>query len=116
MTYNREMSVYVRTRVLVFNPNYYAIHISLIIVLLTCVFCFQEMSFASGQVNNMTNSPQMLFDELKHSTVSVMNTIPTNLFNPQIQNLTELGTGTFLATGDTSSLLTTYCRGRQRLM
>ena len=106
MTYNREMSLYLRTRVLIFNPNYYAIHISLIIVLLTCVFCFQEMAFASGQVNNMTNSPQMLFDELKHSTVSVMNTIPTNLFNPQIQNLTELGTGYVFS--DNGHIITAY--------
>ena len=75
------------------RKKYYDIHICLIIILLIFVFCIQEMSFASVQENFTSNSPQTLFDELKHSTVSVMNTIPTNLFNPQIQNLTELGTG-----------------------
>jgi S1-C subfamily serine protease len=41
----------------------------------------------------ISSSLETLFNELKQSTVSVVNTIPTNLFNPQIQNLTELGTG-----------------------
>jgi S1-C subfamily serine protease len=69
------------------------------------MFCIQEVSFAS-QETNMSITPQMLFDELKHSTVSVMNTIPTNLFNPQIQNLTELGTGYVF--GDNGHIITAY--------
>ncbi len=55
---------------------------------------------------NKSISSQMMFDELKHSTVSVMNTIPTNLFNPQIQNLTELGTGYVF--GDKGHIITAY--------
>jgi S1-C subfamily serine protease len=51
-------------------------------------------------------SPQILFDELKHSTVSVVNTIPTNLFNPQIQNLTGLGTGYVF--GERGHIVTAY--------
>jgi S1-C subfamily serine protease len=71
-----------------------------------CIFYTQELSFASLQESNMSVPPQLLFDELKHSTVSVMNTIPTNLFNPQIQNLTELGTGYVF--GDEGHIITAY--------
>jgi S1-C subfamily serine protease len=71
-----------------------------------CIFYTQELSFASLQESNMSIPPQLLFDELKHSTVSVMNTIPTNLFNPQIQNLTELGTGYVF--GDEGHIITAY--------
>jgi S1-C subfamily serine protease len=69
------------------------------------MFYIHEVSFAS-QESNMSITPQLLFDELKHSTVSVMNTIPTNLFNPQIQNLTELGTGYVF--GDNGHIITAY--------
>jgi S1-C subfamily serine protease len=100
------MSSYLWTVMLIMRKKYYDIHISLIIVLLIFVFCIQEMSFASVQENITSNSPQTLFDELKHSTVSVMNTIPTNLFNPQIQNLTELGTGFIF--GDKVHVITAY--------
>jgi S1-C subfamily serine protease len=71
-----------------------------------CIFCTQELSFASLQESNVSIPPQMIFDELKHSTVSVMNTIPTNLFNPQIQNLTELGTGYVF--GNQGHIITAY--------
>ena len=38
-------------------------------------------------------SIETVFNQLEPSTVRIVNTIPTNLFNPQVQNLTELGTG-----------------------
>ena len=40
-----------------------------------------------------TPSIETVFNQLEPSTVRIVNTIPTNLFNPQVQNLTELGTG-----------------------
>lgn len=41
-----------------------------------------------------TNSSlETVFNQLEPSTVRIVNTIPSNLFNPQVQNLTELGTG-----------------------
>ena len=83
----------------------YGIYFSLTLAVFTFVFYMQEVSFAS-QESSKSISAQMLFDELKHSTVSVMNTIPTNLFNPQIQNLTELGTGYVF--GDKGHIITAY--------
>jgi S1-C subfamily serine protease len=71
-----------------------------------CIFYTQELSIASPQESNMSISPQVLFDDLKRSTVSVLNTIPTNLFNPQIQNLTELGTGYVF--GNNGHIITAY--------
>lgn len=40
-----------------------------------------------------TPSLETVFNQLGPSTVRIVNTIPSNLFNPQVQNLTELGTG-----------------------
>jgi S1-C subfamily serine protease len=100
------MSAYQWTKVLNLNKKRHAIYVSLTMAAFTCIFYTQELSFASSQESNVTISPQMLFDELKHSTVSVMNTIPTNLFNPQIQNLTELGTGYVF--GDGRHIITAY--------
>jgi S1-C subfamily serine protease len=73
---------------------------------LALTFYTQEVLFASPQHSSVSVSPQFLFDELKHSTVSVVNTIPTNLFNPQIQNLTELGTGYVF--GERGHIVTAY--------
>lgn len=84
----------------------YGVYVSLIMAVFACIFCTQELSFASPQESNVSIHPQLIFDELKHSTVSVMNTIPTNLFNPQIQNLTELGTGYVF--GDQGHIITAY--------
>jgi S1-C subfamily serine protease len=106
MTYNREMSPYHWTKVSILNKKRYAIYISLTMAVFTCVSYTVDLSFASPQRSNASISPQVLFDELKYSTVSVMNTIPTNLFNPQIQNLTELGTGYVF--GDKRHIITAY--------
>lgn len=84
----------------------YGVCVSLIMAVFACIFCTQELSFASLQESNVSIPPQLIFDELKHSTVSVMNTIPTNLFNPQIQNLTELGTGYVF--GNQGHIITAY--------
>ena len=93
MTYNREMPPYLWTRVLILSMKCCCVYVLLTVVVSSSILYTQDLSFASPQESSVSISPQMLFDELKHSTVSVMNTIPTNLFNPQIQNLTELGTG-----------------------
>ncbi|MGH9986474.1 MAG: S1C family serine protease, partial [Nitrososphaeraceae archaeon] len=105
-TYNREMSPYLWTKVLSLNRKRNGVYVSLAMALFACIFYTQDLSFASPQVGNYSISSQMIFDELKHSTVSVMNTIPTNLFNPQIQNLTELGTGYVF--GDKGHIITAY--------
>jgi S1-C subfamily serine protease len=49
---------------------------------------------------------ETLFNETQPSTVSIANTIPTNLFNPQVQNLTELGSGFFF--GEKGHIITAY--------
>ena len=84
----------------------YGVCVSLTMAVFASIFCTQELSFASLQESNVSIPPQLIFDELKHSTVSVMNTIPTNLFNPQIQNLTELGTGYVF--GNQGHIITAY--------
>ena len=91
------------------NNQPYTVYILLtmaVFAVFACTFCIQDLSLASPQESNASFSPRMLFDELKNSTVSVMNTIPTNLFNPQIQNLTELGTGYVF--GDKRHIITAY--------
>jgi serine protease Do len=54
-------------------------------------FLIQEI-FASTMQGSIS-SLEAVFDQLEPSTVRILNTIPSNLFNPQVQNLTELGTG-----------------------
>jgi S1-C subfamily serine protease len=49
---------------------------------------------------------ETLFNEIEKSTVKVVNTIPTNLFNPQVQNKTELGTGYLF--DDKGHIITAY--------
>jgi len=100
------MSPYLWTKVLILNRKRYGVYVSLAMPLFACIIYTQDLSFASPQESNESISSQMIFDELKHSTVSVMNTIPTNLFNPQIQNLTELGTG--FVFGDKGHIITAY--------
>ncbi len=107
MTYNREIPPYLWTRVLILNEKYRCVNVLLTMALFSSIIYTQDLSFASPPLgSSVPISPQVLFDELKHSTVSVMNTIPTNLFNPQIQNLTELGTGYVF--GDNRHIITAY--------
>lgn len=44
-------------------------------------------------IQGTTSSLEAVFNQLEPSTFRIVHTIPTNLFNPQVQNLTELGTG-----------------------
>jgi S1-C subfamily serine protease len=44
-------------------------------------------------IQGTTTSLETVFNQVEPSTVRIVNTIPSNLFNPQVQNLTELGTG-----------------------
>jgi S1-C subfamily serine protease len=66
--------------------------VTLFITILLSLCYVLEMSTANVHATNLSTL-ETLFDRLNQSTVSIVNTIPTNLFNPQIQNLTELGTG-----------------------
>lgn len=91
---------------LILSRKRYGFCVLLTTAVFTCIFYTHGLSFASAQGSNVSISPQMVFDELKHSTVSVMNTIPSNVFNPQIQNLTELGTGYVF--GDKRHVITAY--------
>jgi S1-C subfamily serine protease len=100
------MSPYLLTKLIILNKKRYIVHVLLIIAVFTLTFYTQDMLSASPQNSSMSISPQILFDEIKHSTVSVVNTIPTNLYNPQIQNLTELGTGYVF--GDRGHIITAY--------
>ena len=100
------MSPYLLTELIILSKKCYSVHVLIIMVVLALTFYTQEVLFASRQHSSVSVSPQFLFDELKHSTVSVVNTIPTNLFNPQIQNLTELGTGYVF--GERGHIVTAY--------
>jgi S1-C subfamily serine protease len=100
------MSPYLLTELIILSKKCYSVHVLIIMAALALTFYTQEVLFASPQHSSVSASPQILFDELKHSTVSVVNTIPTNLFNPQIQNLTELGTGYVF--GERGHIVTAY--------
>ena len=53
-----------------------------------------------------TPSLETLFNETQPSTLRIVNTTPTNHFNPQVQNLTELGSG--FSFGEKGQIITAY--------
>jgi S1-C subfamily serine protease len=91
---------------IILSEKRHLINVGILMAVFILAFCTQETVSASAQDGGTPISPQILFDEIKHSTVSVVNTIPTNLYNPQIQNLTELGTG--FVFGDRGHIITAY--------
>lgn len=67
-------------------------------------FLIQQIFAATAQ--GTATSLEALFNETEPSTVRIVNTIPTNLFNPQVQNLTELGSG--FSFDDKGHIVTAY--------
>jgi S1-C subfamily serine protease len=71
------------------------------------LICVLGISNGSVLATDVLPPPlETLFNEMEQSTVKVVNTIPTNLFNPQAQNQTELGTG--FVFDDDEHIITAY--------
>jgi S1-C subfamily serine protease len=71
--------------------TYFVVLILMLSGLSSSALLIQEI-FATT-MEGTTPSLETVFNQLEPSTVRILNTIPSNLFNPQVQNLTELGTG-----------------------
>ena len=65
----------------------------LYLIVLTLLFSGLSSPFLIQEIFATNSSLGTVFNQLEPSTVRIVNTIPSNLFNPQVQNLTELGTG-----------------------